>query len=151
MAHERGRKWSVLKTGHLLTGELAQPRWSNTTRKSHCTLYLSKRDSATTKYQRLTSFLFLCQKTNILACVCPLQLNLSIVFVCLYLVQIVVPMGIYPMGNLGRFSPGKSAATESRYPTVINYKVHAGYFRVSVIHRTLTWTTGSLTCVRDYS
>ena len=26
-----------------------------------------------------------------------------------------------------------------------------GSFRVSVIHRTLTWTTGSLTCVRDHS
>ena len=29
--------------------------------------------------------------------------------------------------------------------------VQAGSFRVSVIHRTLTWTTGSLTCVRDHS
>ena len=35
------------------------------------------------------------------------------------------------------------------YPPVS--KVHAGSFRVSVIHRTLTWTTGSLTCVRDHS
>ena len=24
-----------------------------------------------------------------------------------------------------------------------------GYFGVSIVHRTLTWTTGSLTCVRD--
>ena len=30
-------------------------------------------------------------------------------------------------------------------------QVHAGYFRVSKIHRTLTWTTGSLTCVCYYS
>ena len=30
-------------------------------------------------------------------------------------------------------------------------QVHAGSFRVSVIHRILTWTTGSLTCVRDHS
>ena len=30
-------------------------------------------------------------------------------------------------------------------------KVSAGSFRVSVIHRTLTWTTGSFTCVRDHS
>ena len=30
--------------------------------------------------------------------------------------------------------------------------MRAGSFsRVSVIHRTLTWTTGSLTCVRDHS
>ena len=28
--------------------------------------------------------------------------------------------------------------------------MYAGSFRVSVIHRTLTWTTGSLTCVRDH-
>ena len=31
------------------------------------------------------------------------------------------------------------------------FPVHAGSFRVSVIHRTLTWTTGYLTCVRDHS
>ena len=35
------------------------------------------------------------------------------------------------------------------YPPVS--KVHAGSFCVSIIHRTLTWTIGSLTCVRDYS
>ena len=48
--------------------------------------------------------------------------------------------------------------TESRYPTLINYKVHAGSFHVSVIHRTLTWTTGyfkmctwSFLCVRIHT
>ena len=30
-------------------------------------------------------------------------------------------------------------------------KVNAGSVRVSVIHRTLTWTTGSLPCLRDHS
>ena len=35
--------------------------------------------------------------------------------------------------------------------SLINYKVHAGSFRVSLIHRTLRWTTGSLTCVLDHS
>ena len=35
------------------------------------------------------------------------------------------------------------------YPSVS--KVHAGSFCVSVIHQTLTWTTGSLTCVQDHS
>ena len=41
--------------------------------------------------------------------------------------------------------------------TVLKYiyssvsKVHAGSFRVSVIDRNLTWTTGSLMCVRDHS
>ena len=28
-----------------------------------------------------------------------------------------------------------------------SFSVHAGSFRLSVIHRTLTWTTGSLSCV----
>ena len=37
---------------------------------------------------------------------------------------------------------------EQRYPVL---QVHAGSFRVSVIHRTLTCTTGSLTCARDHS
>ena len=59
--------------------------------------------------------------------------------------------GISPMGNSGHFPQGKPAVTESRYPTQIYYKVHAGSFRVSIIHRTLTWTTGSVTCVRDHS
>ena len=31
------------------------------------------------------------------------------------------------------------------------YAVHAGSFRVSVSHQTLTWTTGSLSCARDHS
>ena len=53
-----------------------------------------------------------------------------------------------PMGNSGRFSLGKPAATESRYPPLINYKVHAGPFRVSVTRRLLTWPTGCLMCVR---
>ena len=37
---------------------------------------------------------------------------------------------------------------EQRYPVL---QVHAGPFRISVIHWTLTWTTGSLTCIRDHS
>ena len=67
-------------------------------------------------------------------------------------VHFVIPMAIFPMGKSGRFAQGKPAATESRYPNAYsNYKVHAGSVRVSIIHRTLTWTTGSLTCVRDHS
>ena len=30
-------------------------------------------------------------------------------------------------------------------------QVHAGYFRVSIIHRTLTWTTSSSTCAQGLS
>ena len=37
-----------------------------------------------------------------------------------------------------RFPQGKPSATESSYPTLIHYKVHAGF------HGTMTWTTGSL-------
>ena len=48
--------------------------------------------------------------------------------------------GISFMGNLGCFSGGKSAETESRYPT---YGV-CWVFSVSIIHGTLTWTTGAL-------
>ena len=68
-----------------------------------------------------------------------------------YFVHFVVPMGISPMGNLGRFPEGKPAVTESLYPTLINWKVHAGSFLFFIIHQTLTWTTGSLTCVCDHS
>ena len=31
------------------------------------------------------------------------------------------------------------------------FSVQAQSFHVSVIHRTLTWTTGSLSCIRDHS
>ena len=37
---------------------------------------------------------------------------------------------------------------EQRYPAV---QVDAGSVPVSVMHRTLAWTTGSLACVRDHS
>ena len=48
--------------------------------------------------------------------------------------RFVAPMGIFPVGKSGHFPQGKPAATESRYPNLRNYKVHAGSFRVSVIH-----------------
>ena len=47
--------------------------------------------------------------------------------------------------------PKESQLQQLRYQTLINYKVHAGCFCASVIHQTLTWTIGSLTCVRDHS
>ena len=37
---------------------------------------------------------------------------------------------------------------EQRYPVL---QVIAGSFRISVIHRTLTWTTDSLASIRDHS
>ena len=54
-------------------------------------------------------------------------------------------------GEFGSPYPGKATAAtrqEQSYPVL---QVHAGSFRVSVIHQTLTWTTGILTCVRDHS
>ena len=46
--------------------------------------------------------------------------------------------------------PGKTMIQqpqEQRYPVV---QMHAVSFCVSVIHQTLTWTTGSLMCVREH-
>ena len=48
-------------------------------------------------------------------------------------------------GNSGCIPLGKQTATGSRYPP---YWVQAGCFSVSIIHRTLTWTAGSLTCTQ---
>ena len=62
-----------------------------------------------------------------------------------FLLHFVVPMGISPMGNLGHFPQGKPATIESRYPTITKRML-----ALSIIHRTLTWTTGSLTGIRDY-
>ena len=62
------------------------------------------------------------------------------VFVC-----IILPLP----GNSDRLlSVRLQQSQEQRYPVT---QVHVRSFRVSVIHKTLTWTTGSLTCVRDQS
>ena len=49
-------------------------------------------------------------------------------------------------GNSGCFPRGKRIAIVRRYPVFWVFSC-VQWFRVSVIHRTLTWTTGSLTCV----
>ena len=51
------------------------------------------------------------------------------------------------MGNSGCFPRGKPAVIGSCYPTYNACWVF-GYFSVSIIHQTLTWTTGPLTCAR---
>ena len=61
----------------------------------------------------------------------------------------VIPMGLFSHGKFRSLFPKESQLQQS--PTIINYKVHSGSIRVSVIHRTRTWSTGSLTCVRDHS
>ena len=47
------------------------------------------------------------------------------------------------------FPWGKRAAIVRRYPVFVVLSC-VQCFRLSVIHRTLTWTTGSLTCVRTF-
>ena len=57
---------------------------------------------------------------------------------------------IIPLGKFGLPYPGKAtAAARAALPRVL--QVHARSFHVSIIHRTLTWTTGSLMCVCDHS
>ena len=62
----------------------------------------------------------------------------------------------FPNGKFGSsllLPPRKASCNRVAltYLTQINYKVHAGPFRVSANHRALTWITGSLTCARDHS
>ena len=58
-------------------------------------------------------------------------------FVCLFVCCLYILLShfeFFPWEILGRFPQEKPAATESRYPTLINYKVHAVSFRVSTVH-----------------
>ena len=55
---------------------------------------------------------------------------------------------IIPFGTFGLPYPGKTTAAASA--ALPSPKGACWVFRVSVIQRTLTWTTGSLTCVRDH-
>ena len=57
---------------------------------------------------------------------------------CITTVQLYCPNGIFSHGKFGLLFPGESQLSQP--------PVHAGCFSVSIIHRTLTWTTGSLTC-----
>ena len=61
--------------------------------------------------------------------------------------------GNFCHGKLRWLSPKESQLQQSHASTQpsLNYKVHAGSFPVSMIHQTLTETTGCLTCVRDHS
>ena len=68
---------------------------------------------------------------------------LSFFFFFFLLFTIVLSQWDSPLGNLGCFAGGKPAVTELHYPTHSAFWV---FFSVSIIHWTLTWTTGSLTC-----
>ena len=56
----------------------------------------------------------------------------------------IVPMEFLPWEIQVAF-PGESQLQQSR---ATQSTVHAGCLSVSIIHRTLTWTTGSLTCAQ---
>ena len=58
-----------------------------------------------------------------------------------FFIRLYCPIGIFSMGNLGSFPQGQPAS-DSRATQPM---VHALCFNVSIIHRTMTWTTGSLT------
>ena len=53
------------------------------------------------------------------------------------------PNGNFSHGKFGSLWPRKASCNRAALPTLINYKLHAGSFCVSAIHRTLTWATGS--------
>ena len=67
------------------------------------------------------------------------------------MIYLSIPVGIF-LWEVRVAFPKESQLQQRRYPTLITctYQVHAGSCRVSIIYRTLTWTTGSLTCVRDH-
>ena len=71
------------------------------------------------------------------------RLLLTLLFFKDIILHFCCPSRISPKGNSGRFPRRKPAATESRYQTTM----HTGIVGVSMIHRTLAWTTGSLTRV----
>ena len=65
-------------------------------------------------------------------------------FLSFLILQLIVPFEFLPWEIRVAF-PGECQMRQSRatQPTV-----HAGCVSVSIIHRTLTWTTGSLTCAQ---
>ena len=69
---------------------------------------------------------------------------LLFLLLCLLLYTFLSQWEFFLWEILVAFPQGKPAAAESRYPTLINYKVHAGSFRASIIHQTLTWTQQDL-------
>ena len=68
-----------------------------------------------------------------------------VVVVCLFtFYNYIVPMGFLPCEIRIAF-PGKSQLRQSG---ATQPAVHVGCFFVSIIHLTLTWTTGSVTCAQ---
>ena len=63
---------------------------------------------------------------------------------CCFLNNCIVPMGFLPWEIQVAF-PGESQLRQSR---ATQSRVHAGCYSVSIIHQTLTWTSGSLPCAQ---
>ena len=61
------------------------------------------------------------------------------------LFTIVLSQSDFSQGKFGLPSPGKANCDRVALP---NLRFMLRAFRVSIIHRTLTWTTGSLTCAQ---
>ena len=70
--------------------------------------------------------------------------DLGPVFFFVFFYNCIVPVGFLPWEIRVAF-PGESQLQQSR---AIQPRVHAGCFSVSIIFRTLAWTTGSLTCAQ---
>ena len=64
-----------------------------------------------------------------------------------YFLQLYCSIRISSMGYSGRFPQGKPSVTGSRYPAYGT----AGCLSVSILHRTLTWTTESSTCAKTFN
>ena len=65
-------------------------------------------------------------------------------FFCCTFYNCIVPLRFLPWEIQVAF-PGENQPRQSR---TTQSTVHAGFFSVSKIHRTLTWATGSLTCAQ---
>ena len=68
----------------------------------------------------------------------------TVIFV-LYYFTTVLSHWDFSCGKFGLLFPGKASCDRVTLPQPA---VHAGCFSVSIIHRTLTWTTGSLKCAQ---
>ena len=62
-------------------------------------------------------------------------------YIYIFIIHFIITFGKFGTPCLGK---GLQQPLEQRHPVL---HVNAGSFRVSVIHRTLTWTAGSFTCI----
>ena len=82
---------------------------------------------------------------------CIVVLKNNSCFIYLFYLFIYFRHFIIPFGKFGHLLLLRRRSHSGHLTCVRLQQPHAGSFRVSVIHRTLTWTTGHLMCVRDRS